>query len=409
MLAKESYDRNLAIKTTTNAEGGITKTVYELNGLSVKEFIDQNLNKYQAQYNDGYLVNITYPDNLTDTFNYDDNSFVNETIKRSGRKIQFIRNDKGLVYEKKFARGTTGESVLYQYNENGFLKSAKTKTSLVEIAYDQNNRPSSVTYDKAKMLLYSYDKVGRRSSLIDNSGEYNVTYHYDEIGQLVQVRENDGKNLLSIYYTDGKISSRETSDGTTTKYIFNKTINRLIRIEIIDKNKEIIQEYSYGYDNYGRISTINNTANRYELAYDLLSQLVSYRDAKGNITEINYGKSFNRKSILVNGKKKNYITNTMNQIKQVSSDEFIDYDDDGNLVKIENKVAKSTEIFEYNIDDNLEFSSGGSATCTFSYDALGNLKTETCDDTVNEYLIDPFGIFGADIIGKVYHLSLRHL
>ena len=99
----------------------------------------------------------------------------------------------------------------------------------------------------------------------------------------------------------------------------------------------------------------------------------------------------------------------MNQIKQVSSDEFIDYDDDGNLVKIENKVAKSTEIFEYNIDDNLEFSSGGSATCTFSYDALGNLKTETCDDTVNEYLIDPFGIFGADIIGKVYHLSLRHL
>ena len=401
MVAKESYDPNLKINTITNTEGDAIKIIYESNDLSMKEFIDQNANKYQAHYNGDYLVNITYPDNLTETFNYDENGFLKESTKRSGRKIQFNGDAKGFAYETKFA---TGKNVLYQYNENGFLISAKTKTSLVEISYDQSNRPVSITYDKAKMLIYSYDDVRRRTSLSDNSGQYNVTYHYDEIGRLVRVREKTENNLLRINYTDGHISSRETSDGTTVRYTFNEKTNKLGKLDIVNKNKENIGNYSYRYDNFGRISAINNAANRYEFSYDLLSQLVSYKDDKGNITEISYDKTLNRKSISFNGKKENYITNRMNQIQKVASDEFIDYDNDGNLVKIESKTLKTTKMFEYNMNNKLEFSSGGSTNCTITYDALGNLKSETCGETVNEYLIDPFGTFGTDIIGKVHDL-----
>ena len=402
VLAKEWYDGNLKTHTITNAQGDITKILYKSNGLSMKELIDQNGNKYQAGYNDDYVINITYPHNLAELFNYDDNGFLKEATKRSGRKIQFNRNDKGFAYEKKFA---TGKNVLYQYNEDGFLISAKTETSLVEISYDKNNRPASVTYDRTKTLIYSYDEIGRRASLSDILGLYNVTYHYDEIGRLVQVREKNENNLLKINYTDGLISSRETSDGTTVRYIFNEKTNKLEKIEIVNKNKEIVEDYSFGYDNFGRISAINDTAKKYKFAYDLLSQLVSYKDDKGNITEIDYGKTLNRKSISFNGKKENYIINTMNQIQQVSSDEFLQYDADGNLIKIETKTTKTFKRFEYNMDNKLEFSSGGSTTCTITYDALGNLKAETCGDTVNEYLIDPFGIFGADVIGKVHHLN----
>ena len=384
VLAKEWYDKNLKTHTITNAQGDITKILYKSNGLSMKELIDQNGNKYQAGYNDDYLINITYPDKLAELFNYDDNGFLIEATKRSGRKIQFNRGDKGFAYEKKFA---TRKNVLYEYNEDGFLISAKTDTSLVETSYDKNNRPASVTYDRTKTLIYSYDETGRRASLSDILGLYNVTYHYDEIGRLVQVREKDENNLLKISYTDGLISSRETSDGTTVRYI--------------------VEDYSFSYDNFGWISAINDTAKKYKFAYDLLSQLVSYKDDKGNITEIDYGKTLNRKSISFNGKKENYIINTMNQIQQVSSDEFLQYDADGNLIKIETKTTKTFKRFEYNMDNKLEFWSGGSITWTITYDALGNLKAETCGDTVNEYLIDPFRIFGADIIGKVHHLDLK--
>ena len=89
---------------------GYSQNHLESNRLSVKELIDQNANKYQAHYNEDILVNIAYPDNLTETFNYDDNGFLKETIKRSGRKIQFNRDDKGFAYEKKYP---TGKNVLY--------------------------------------------------------------------------------------------------------------------------------------------------------------------------------------------------------------------------------------------------------------------------------------------------------
>ena len=110
MLAKESNDWNLQTRTITNAEEDIPKIIYESNRLSVKELIDQNANKYQAHYNEDILVNIAYPDNLTETFNYDDNGFLKETIKRSGRKIQFNRDDKSFAYEKKYP---PGKNVLY--------------------------------------------------------------------------------------------------------------------------------------------------------------------------------------------------------------------------------------------------------------------------------------------------------
>ena len=97
MVAKESYDPNLKINTITNTEGDAIKIIYESNDLSMKEFIDQNANKYQAHYNGDYLVNITYPDNLTETFNYDENGFLKESTKRSGRKIQFNGDAKGLL------------------------------------------------------------------------------------------------------------------------------------------------------------------------------------------------------------------------------------------------------------------------------------------------------------------------
>ena len=137
----------------------------------------------------------------------------------------------------------------------------------------------------------------------DNSGQYNVTYYYDEIGRLIQVKEKSENNLLRINYTDGDISSRETNDDTTVRYTFNEKTNKLEKIEIVNKNKGNIGNYSYGYDNFGRISAVNDTANKFEYSYDLLSQLVSYKDNKGNITEINYGKALNRKSISFYGKK----------------------------------------------------------------------------------------------------------
>ena len=39
--------------------------------------------------------------------------------------------------------------------------------------------------------------------------------------------------------------------------------------------------------------------------------------------------------------------------------------------------------------------------CSYHYDAFGNLYTKNCTDGSHQYLIDPFGPFGSDVIGEV--------
>ena len=39
--------------------------------------------------------------------------------------------------------------------------------------------------------------------------------------------------------------------------------------------------------------------------------------------------------------------------------------------------------------------------CTYTYDVFGNLNTKNCSDGYYQYLIDPFGMFGSDIIAEV--------
>ena len=39
--------------------------------------------------------------------------------------------------------------------------------------------------------------------------------------------------------------------------------------------------------------------------------------------------------------------------------------------------------------------------CNFAYDSIGNLYKKSCAQTEVQYIIDPFGNPGADIVGKV--------
>jgi hypothetical protein len=40
--------------------------------------------------------------------------------------------------------------------------------------------------------------------------------------------------------------------------------------------------------------------------------------------------------------------------------------------------------------------------CSYHYDALGNLYRKNCSDSTSfEYLVDPFGEFGTDIVAEV--------
>ena len=45
--------------------------------------------------------------------------------------------------------------------------------------------------------------------------------------------------------------------------------------------------------------------------------------------------------------------------------------------------------------------------CQYLYDAFGNLHQKNCTSGVRQYIIDPFGAYGASIIAEVFKMGTK--
>ena len=403
MVIQETDDVKSNVKTIVNAEGIETKLTLDANGISLKQLEDPNKSFYKASYTNDKLKNLTYPDGKSESYIYDAYGYLSDVMKRSGEKISFIRDREGFLYEKKLP---SNQTTTFQYNKNGLLAKAISKDSTVEIRYDNKNKPISVTYDNKRSLFYKYDSKGRRVSLSDTFGLYHVLYDYDQLGQLITVKQHGNKEILKMTYVNGNVASRVTGDKTTTEYQFSNKTNKLESIESKKYDGKTWQKISYEYDNFGRKKKVTFLDQEWTYGYDSTSQLTTYKDKTGAVTEITYGKIQNRRKTIIGNVETLYVVNNMNQVAKVGSDEYVRYDLNGNLESIENLKLKKEHRFQYDVENKLKFSVNNVQSCSYIYDALGNIKKEICGPTETEYLIDPFGIFGADVIGKVcYELS----
>ena len=355
-------------------------------------------------FEDSNLNVTTYPDGLTEEYKYSEKGNLISIQSRDKEITDFLYDQDQRINQK----SSKEISTTYEYFNNGLLKKAKTKDSTVEITYDENKRPVTVTYDGKTSLFYKYNEIGQRVSLADSSGLYNITYHYDENGRFVSAKQNGRHKLLSVSHGNGVVDSFETGDQTVTSLKF---LNRTGALEemSIKRKKGDEQVFKYHYDRLGRKKkieeTYGNTKRVWNLAYDRISQLIGYDNGASIENEITYDGNWNRKIMKTKQKTFEYKTNDMNQLLSVNGDEKISYDLNGNLVRVENLAEQIDQKFEYNDRQKLKSFSEKSQSCSYVYDALDHLKQERCGGVITEFLIDPFGLFGADIIGEVY-LSL---
>ena len=270
--------------------------------------------------------------------------------------------------------------------------------SFVELSYDLLKRPISITYDRNISLFYTYDNEGRRKTLSDSTGLYKITYEYDTLGRIKTVKRNENQELMDVKYQDEKVASRDYGDGSKTSYFYSSIRRELNSLIVENKYSIPLRVLNYTYDRFGRISELNDNNENWKYSYDLTSQLVSFEESS-NATEIEYDSVLNR--IYEKKSKPIYYTyNELNQLKTAGPNEHISYDDNGNLMQIENLLTKKEQKFKYDAENKVELTVNDLKSCTYKYDALENLKSSNCNGIVTEYLIDPFGNFGANVIGK---------
>ena len=382
---------------------------------SVVKLTDGNGNIYRNSFDEDSNLNETiYPDGLRQSYTYDKNGNLQTRRSRSAKETRYAFNREGKILQRlSTADGGGDVATSYEYFENGLLKKAISKDSTVEFTYTHDNKqPLSVTYDRKVTLHYKYNNKGQRVSLADSSGQYNVTYHYDLNGRLIEAKQNGKQSLLQVEYKNGAIRNKKTGDNTLVSLKYSTKTNSLKEMEIkrnSNNNKNQDQKFVYSHDNFGRKKKIEETMGSmkrmWTLAYDRLSQLVSYGNGDDVENEITYDANWNRKLVISkrDGTEQHYVTNSMNQLVGLNEDEQLSYDADGNLVRLENLQKQVDQKFEYsNHNAKLAaFTGSKGQRCSYVYDALDNVKQETCDGVVKDFLVDPFGVSGATVIGEV--------
>ena len=113
---------------------------------------------------------------------------------------------------------------------------AGSETHTTNFTYDEENRPTVLTYENGQAVTYTYDALGRiqkRSVGFPEGSEVETTYTYvpganGATTPLIQTISQNGVTLTYVYDDNGNITS--VSDGTkTTSYEYD-AIGQLIRV-----------------------------------------------------------------------------------------------------------------------------------------------------------------------------------
>lgn len=306
------YDaRNRLIKQTT-ADGSITRLEYDWSG-RLEAFTDPRGVRTTFAYNNfGDVLRIDSPDRGTTTYDaYDDLGRLTHETQANGKVITYTWDDLGR--QKTRHSGDTTET--FNYDEGhlgkGLLTSMTDATGRTNWTYDAAGKPirqDNDIYGTKFTTRWAYNAGGRLSGMEWPSG-LNVDYEYDGTGRLTKMRSNlsgkwatiasgflyqpanesmyawrfgNGQSRMSTFDVDMRLDQLQTPGVHSQNFDYSPrgTISKVsdaVRPELTT---------DYGYDEHGRLSSVNRNGDHQYFGWDDVGNRVKHsREAQG---EFNY-------------------------------------------------------------------------------------------------------------------------
>lgn len=277
----------------------------------------------------------------------------------------------------------------YQMDANGNRTRAVTPAGtstpgiatdgLIDVAYDELNRPVSRTYsDGTPAVTYGYDADGNRTQMTDALGTETRTY--DDLGRITKVSRGSvdlhaygydkASNILTrttrgiattlTYDDDGRLS-RATGGGASLQYGYDADGGIVSRSDI----NGLAPSESRTYDRAGRLDSVSASKAGLALAATTLTL-----DPVGNPT----------RSVDHLGQVATFTYDAMNRITEVCYastcqlpvDPFIRWTFDGVGNRLTEQRPTGTIAYAYDAGDRLLSAAGLTGTTTYAYDANGN-------------------------------------
>ena len=393
-----TYDNNGNILTDTDAQGTTVRTYDALNRLITKNVPGMGTSSYAYNVTSGMSVGY-WSEKDTDP---------------KGNVTTRVYNPAGRLYQVKSGSDTT----TYTYQANGNRATVTYPNGIVATyTYYADNRLHTLANKLGSTFIgtynYAYDGNGNVLTKLELAGT--TTYTYDALGRLLTVTE-PGASTAYTYDNAGnraKETTTRNSKTVVTTYSYD-TYNQMTQTKAAEAGGGTTTT-AYTYDNNGNnisrtITEPNGTAKSTQYSYDTLNRLVGVVDSAYtasyayNTAGLRTQKSVTKNNVTTTEK---FLTDGGNVVLETnSSGTQLAYDVYGPEGIISRKTSAGTLYYLYNGHGDVVqlTNSSGNVIIAYTYDAFGNMTTNTANDT------NPFRYCGEyfDLETETYYLRARY-
>lgn len=293
-----------------------------------------------------------------------------------------------------------GTWTVFDRNSKGqYVAPPRTLAELVE------HEDGSYTYTVRKRLSYTFDPVGRLTSIEDLNGD-KTTLSYDKASRVTSATDDAGRSLTFTYNAADLVESATDSTGRSVSYDYNEE-GDLIEVTDVRGGHE-----RFTYDKAGLLLTKEDARGNTVLTntYNPFGSVATETNGDGNTTTFSYVNPFARthrtfvedprgyetEFEYVDGILKKKVEAQFTFYKATWSYEHdpytlgitavtdpnehtsrATYDRNGDRTSTEDALGNRTESFFDSLGDVIEYTDENGVTTTYEYDERGNLLSSS--------------------------------
>lgn len=236
------------------------------------------------------LIKITYPDQTTESWQFDNFSQVTSHMDANGEITEYKYDDKGNLEHQIEAKGTVYErNIEHNYDQYGnkietkYVGDSKTLESTRTWTYDNYGNISSIKNGEGKTVRFeNYDAMGNPFLIIDPD-QFEWHYVYDDSGKQINSYkplgwQSDPKYGISrSYYNNGMLKQLTNEEGDFKKFTYDIRNRVKTYTDALNNTTKIERNYK------GQVLSIEDADGHKTIKnYDSLGRLISKVDWHGN-------------------------------------------------------------------------------------------------------------------------------